>query len=53
MTKGGEAYRTLRFTPTFLESLSSKDFTDVVWTALGQMKNVENVKGQGWRLKKG
>ena len=27
MTKGGEAYRTLRFTPTFLESLSSKEFT--------------------------
>jgi hypothetical protein len=31
----------------------SKNFTDVVWTALGQLKNVENVKGQGWRLKKG
>jgi len=30
----------------------SKDFTGVVWTALGQMNNVENVKGQGWRLKK-
>ncbi|HKI37653.1 MAG TPA: hypothetical protein VKA46_37715 [Gemmataceae bacterium] len=31
----------------------SKDFTDVVWTALGQLDNVENVKGKGWRLKKG
>jgi hypothetical protein len=31
----------------------SKDFTDVVWTALGQLEGVENVKGQGWRLKKG
>jgi hypothetical protein len=30
----------------------SKKFTDVVWTALGQLKGVENVKGQGWRLKK-
>jgi hypothetical protein len=29
----------------------SKDFTDVVWTALGQLEGVENVKGQGWRLK--
>jgi hypothetical protein len=28
----------------------SRDFTDVVRTALGQMGNVENVKGQGWRL---
>ena len=31
----------------------SKNFTDVVWTALGQMDDVENVPGQGWRLKKG
>jgi hypothetical protein len=31
----------------------SKDFIDVVWTALGQLEGVENVKGQGWRLKKG
>jgi hypothetical protein len=31
---------------------TSKNFTDVVWTALAQMK-AENVKGQGWRLKKG
>jgi hypothetical protein len=30
----------------------SKGFTDVVWTALGQMKEAENVKGQDWRLKK-
>jgi hypothetical protein len=30
----------------------SKNFSDVVWTALGQLKEVENVKGQGWRLKK-
>lgn len=32
---------------------SSKNFIDVVWTALGQLKVAENVKGQGWRLKKG
>jgi hypothetical protein len=31
----------------------SKDLTGVVWTALGQLEGVENVKGQGWRLKKG
>jgi hypothetical protein len=31
---------------------SSKRFVDSVWTALGNMKNVENVKGQGYRLKK-
>jgi hypothetical protein len=30
----------------------SKDFADVVWTALGQLKGAENVKGEGWRLKK-
>ena len=30
---------------------TSKNFTDVVWTALAQMK-AENVKGKGWRLKK-
>jgi len=29
----------------------SKSFTDVVWTALGQLKTVENVRGEGWRLK--
>lgn len=27
MTKSGEAYRTLRFTPTFLEALAAKDFS--------------------------
>ena len=31
---------------------TSKNFTDVVWTALAQMK-AENVKGKGSRLKKG
>jgi hypothetical protein len=30
----------------------SSNFTDVVWTALGQLEEAENVKGQGWRLKK-
>ena len=30
----------------------SKRLVDAVWTALGNMKNVENVKGQGYRLKK-
>jgi hypothetical protein len=29
----------------------SKTFIDNVWTALGQMKNVENVSGVGYRLK--
>ena len=32
---------------------SSKNFAQSVWTALGLMKNVENVKGQGYRLKRG
>jgi hypothetical protein len=32
---------------------TSKNFTDVVWTALGQLEGAENVKGQGWRLKRG
>src|SRR5262249_29465387 len=32
---------------------SSKNFAQSVWTALGIMKNVENVKGQGYRLKRG
>ena len=32
---------------------SSKNFSQSVWTALGLMKNVENVKGQGYRLKRG
>jgi hypothetical protein len=31
---------------------SSKHFVDSVWTALGGMKNVENIKGQGYRLKR-
>jgi hypothetical protein len=31
---------------------NSQDFTGVVWTALGQLEGVENVKGQGWRRKK-
>jgi len=30
----------------------SQDFTKVVWGALGDMANVEHVKGQGYRLKK-
>ena len=32
---------------------STKNFAQSVWTALGLMKNVENVKGQGYRLKRG
>ena len=31
----------------------SKRLADNVWTALGNMKNVENLKGQGYRLKQG
>jgi hypothetical protein len=31
----------------------SKRLADNVWTALGNMKNVENVNGQGYRLKQG
>lgn len=31
----------------------SKRLADNVWTALGNMKNVENIKGQGYRLKQG
>jgi hypothetical protein len=30
----------------------SKNLTGVVWTALGQMDNVENVPGKGWCLKR-
>jgi hypothetical protein len=30
----------------------SKDFINVLWAGLGKMDNVENVKGQGYRLKK-
>jgi len=32
---------------------SSKNFAQSVWTALGLMKDVENVKGEGYRLKRG
>jgi hypothetical protein len=31
---------------------TSKHLADSVWTALGNMDNVENVKGEGYRLKK-
>jgi hypothetical protein len=31
----------------------SRDFTNVVWVAVGKLDNVENVKGQGYRLKRG
>jgi TolA-binding protein len=31
----------------------SKSFTDVIWAGVGKMKNVENVPGKGYRLKKG
>src|SRR5262249_1618634 len=31
---------------------TSKHFVDSVWTALSNMKNVENIKGEGYRLKK-
>jgi hypothetical protein len=30
----------------------SKDFTNVIWVAVAKMKNVENVAGRGYRLKK-
>jgi hypothetical protein len=32
---------------------TSKRFVDTIWTMLGTMNNVENVKGQGYRLKRG
>jgi hypothetical protein len=32
---------------------TSKRFVHSVWTMLGTMDNVENVKGQGYRLKRG
>src|SRR5262249_20104405 len=32
---------------------TSKRFVDNIWTMLSQMDNVENVKGQGYRLKRG
>jgi hypothetical protein len=31
---------------------TSKDFVNVVWVALGKMDHLENVPGQGYRLKK-
>ena len=31
---------------------SSKNFAKVVWLAVRELEGVENVKGQGWRLKK-
>src|SRR5207248_3306518 len=31
----------------------SKDFREVMWVTLGKLKNVENVPGVGWRLKRG
>jgi hypothetical protein len=30
----------------------SKNFADVVWVAMGNMKNVEHVPDQGYRLKR-
>jgi hypothetical protein len=30
----------------------SQDFTNVVWVALGKLPNVQNLPGQGWRLKR-
>jgi hypothetical protein len=30
----------------------SEKFVDSVWSLLGQMANVEHVRGQGYRLKK-
>jgi hypothetical protein len=32
---------------------TSKRFVDSIWTMLGSMDHVENVKGQGYRLKRG
>jgi hypothetical protein len=32
---------------------TSKRFVDTIWTMLGTMDNVENVKSQGYRLKRG
>jgi TolA-binding protein len=31
----------------------SKNFTNVIWSGVGKMDNVENVPGKGYRLKKG
>jgi len=30
----------------------SKDFTNVIWVAVSKLDNVENIAGQGYRLKK-
>ena len=30
----------------------SKNFTNVIWSGVGKMDNVENVPGKGYRLKK-
>jgi hypothetical protein len=30
----------------------SKRFRDVVWVSLGNMENVEHIRGKGYRLKK-
>jgi hypothetical protein len=30
----------------------SKDFTNVIWVGIGKIPNVENVAGQGYRLKR-
>ena len=31
----------------------SKDFKNVIWSSISQMKNIERVPGEGYRLKKG
>ncbi len=31
----------------------SKDFTNVIWVSIGKIANIENVAGQGYRLKRG
>jgi hypothetical protein len=31
----------------------SKDFTNLIWSGIGKMANIENVPGKGYRLKKG
>ena len=31
---------------------TSKNFVDVIWNIVGTLDNVENVHGQGYRLKK-
>jgi hypothetical protein len=32
---------------------ASKDFKNVIWVCIGDMESVENIRGQGYRLKKG